>query len=127
MPGSQFRLLALLLVVAAVLVVVGLMSGLSTNLESEPVAGQAATTVTCGSPWVPDYVEAQRVDEQRHLGSALVDACRDHDEGEGLLADATTPAGIVLLLTALGVIVGEVRYDRRRAASSTGVSIRVSR
>ena len=121
MPCSQFRLLALLLIIAAVLVVVGLMSGLSTNMESEPVTGQATTTVVCGSPWMPDYFEAQRVDEQRHLGSALVDACREHNEGEGLLANAATPAGIVLLLTALGVTAAEVRHNRRRAASSRGV------
>ena len=60
MPGTQLRLLVLLLIVAAVLVVVGMMSGWSINLESEPSAGQAAISVACGSPWVPDYGDAER-------------------------------------------------------------------
>lgn len=119
----QRRLLILLLVVAAVLAVVGLTSGCSTNTESERNATGGWTTIACGSPWAPDYSDAQHVDEQRNLGSELVDACRDHNEAEALIADAMTPAGIVLELTVLGVIAIEIRDGRRRGAPSTNSPI----
>ena len=110
----QLMLIGFLLATAIGLMVLGLVSGLSTNIETVRTPGGETATVGCGSPWVPNYDQAERAGQGPLLGSEVVDACRNHNDSEALLATAAAPGGLVVAVTAACVAFVEVRDARRR-------------
>ena len=102
---SVERTAGTLLVVALVLAGAGINSGTALNFEMvRQPAGMLI--VGCGSPWAPDYAQAERADlaafPQMH---SVAHACRNHNDAEALVADAAAPGGLLIALTMLGVIV----------------------
>jgi len=110
----QLTLIGFLLATAIGLLVLGLVSGLSTNVETVRTPGGETATVGCGSPWVPNYDQAERAGRGPLRGSEVVDACRAHNDSEALLATAAAPGGLVVAVTAACVAFVEVHDARRR-------------
>ncbi len=107
-----------MLLAALALAGVGINSGTALNTETVR-EGAAALTVGCGSPWAPDYTQAERADlaiaSRTH---SVLHACRDHNDFEALAADAATPGGLLIALMMLGVIgfeASSARADRQRS------------
>ena len=100
------------LLVALLLTGAGINSGTAPNTET--VRQPAGTLIVgCGSPWAPDYTQAELADlaglPQMH---SVLHACRNHNDAEALVADAAAPGGLLIALTMLGVIVVENRRAR---------------
>ena len=99
------RTAGILLVVALVLAGAGINSGTSLNTEAVRMPA-GMMVVGCGSPWAPDYVQAEQVDlsafPQMH---SVAHACRNHNDAEALVADAAAPGGLLIALAMLGVLV----------------------
>ena len=112
----QAVLIGFLFVAATGLAVLGLVSGWSTNTETVRGPTGVTTTVGCGSPWAPDYDQADQIDQTSLLGSDVVDACRSDNDTEALFATAATPGGLVVAITVACVAFVEARDARRRAS-----------